>query len=66
MEPLPADLADEAHKAVEETAARRRDGDTPAMLTLAEQLWKARQDTCAPNAPANPALAAVMAKLQNQ
>ncbi len=63
---LPADLLDEAHKAEEEPAARRRDGDTLVLLSLAEQLWKARQQTCASAVPASPALTAVMMKLQKQ
>ena len=63
---LPADLADAAEKATMETNDRRRDGDTVTMLNLAEQLWKARQDSCGSNAPSDPALAAVMGKLQKQ
>lgn len=63
---ISADLTGAAEKAVEERAARRRDGDTVAMLTLAEQLWAARQQTCGPARNSEPALAAVMAKLQKQ
>jgi tetratricopeptide (TPR) repeat protein len=63
---LPADLADSANKAASESAVRRRDGDTLTMLALAERLWKNRQDTCSAQSKTDPALSAVMAKLQKQ
>jgi tetratricopeptide (TPR) repeat protein len=63
---LAPDLATTAQTAADENATRRHDGDTLTMLSVAEQLWKARQDLCGTSAQPDPPLAAVMAKLQKQ
>jgi tetratricopeptide (TPR) repeat protein len=63
---LPPDLTATAQKAAGENATRRRDGDTLTMLSVAEQLWNARQDLCGGSTKPDPPLAAVMAKLQKQ
>lgn len=63
---LPADLETAARK-VEDTGARRReDGDTLAMLNLAEQIWQTRKQLCPVSKVPDPALAAVMAMLEKQ
>ncbi len=63
---LNPDLATTAQKDIDENATRRRDGDTLNMLSVAEQLWQARQELCGSSTQPDPALAAVMEKLQKQ
>lgn len=68
---LPTDLEQTAQKLEQEKAARRRDGDTVEMLTLAEQAWSLRHDAMSRNACAqppthDPALSAVLVKIQRQ
>ncbi|HEX5431670.1 MAG TPA: tetratricopeptide repeat protein [Bryobacteraceae bacterium] len=62
---LPAGLSDAAQKALSEKPRRKREGDTVAMLGLAEEIWKLRSNAC-PKTPADPALAAIMSKIIKQ
>ena len=63
---MAGELASSAEAALAENPARRRDGDTLAIISLAQQIWKARTSSCTPPAEADAALDAVMAKLQKQ
>ena len=63
---LPPDQAAAAEKAQQSSPRRRQDGDTLAMLNLAEQLWQTRGKVCPAAKVPDPALAAVMDKLQKQ
>jgi tetratricopeptide (TPR) repeat protein len=63
---LPPDLAAAAQSALAEKGRRQRQRDSEELLTLAAQIWKARQDLCGRQAESGGALNIVIAKIQTQ
>lgn len=58
-----AELAEAARKALAARRPRRLEGETPRMLALAEELWRARRDTCPKMEATDVALELTMARI---
>ncbi|HWB84788.1 MAG TPA: tetratricopeptide repeat protein [Bryobacteraceae bacterium] len=63
---VPADLNTKAQNLIKANPRRRRDGDTLALINVAQQLWKARQVACSTIPVRDEALPAVMTRISKQ